>query len=77
MGSGTCGFQELWCEGSVAAGPWALGHRLSCGAQAKLPCGMWDLPGTGIKPVSSALVGGFFTNEPPGKPWIFSLNKNF
>ena len=27
-----------------------------------------DLPGPGIKPVSPALAGGFFTNEPPGKP---------
>jgi len=31
-----------------------------------------DLPDPGIKPaspVSSALAGGFFTTEPPGKPW--------
>ena len=29
-----------------------------------------DLPHPGIEPVSTslALVGGFFTNEPPGKP---------
>ena len=26
------------------------------------------LPDTGIKPVSLALAGGFFTPEPPGKP---------
>jgi len=26
-----------------------------------------DLPNAGIKPVSSALAGGFFTTEPPGK----------
>ena len=26
-----------------------------------------DLPNPGIKPVSSALAGGFFTTEPPGK----------
>ena len=30
--------------------------------------GMWHLPGPGIKPVSPALAGGFFTTEPPGKP---------
>ena len=30
--------------------------------------GMWDLPGSGIEPVSPALVGGFFITEPPGKP---------
>ena len=32
-----------------------------------------DLPDPGIKPASSvspALAGGFFTNEPPGKPYI-------
>ena len=27
-----------------------------------------DLPDPGIKPVSPALAGGFFTIEPPGKP---------
>ena len=27
-----------------------------------------DLPSPGIKPVSPALAGGFFTAEPPGKP---------
>ena len=33
---------------------------------------MWDLPGPGIKPVSTALAARFFTTEPPGKPswWI-------
>ena len=28
---------------------------------------MWDLPGSGIKPVSPALAGGFLTIGPPGK----------
>ena len=27
-----------------------------------------DLPDTGIKPMSPALAGGFFTTAPPGKP---------
>ena len=27
-----------------------------------------DLPGPGIEPVSPALLGRFFTTEPPGKP---------
>ena len=31
--------------------------------------GMWDLPGSGTESVSPALVGGFFTAEPPGKPY--------
>ena len=29
---------------------------------------MWDLPGPGLEPVSSALAGGFLTTVPPGKP---------
>ena len=29
-----------------------------------------DLPDPGIEPGSSALAGGFFTTEPPGKPGI-------
>ena len=31
----------------------------------------WNLPGLGIKPMSPALAGGFFTDEPPGKPLVF------
>ena len=34
----------------------------SCGARAYLLCGMWDLPGPGLEPVSPALAGGFLTN---------------
>ena len=29
---------------------------------------MWDLPRSGIEPVSPALAGQFFTTEPPEKP---------
>ena len=29
---------------------------------------MWDLPGSGIEPMSPVLAGGLFTTEPPGKP---------
>ena len=39
---------------------------------------MWDLPGSGIEPVSPALAGGFFATEPPGKPsQSFSLSLFF
>ena len=34
---------------------------------AWLPRGMWDLPRSGINPVSPALAGGFLTTRPPGK----------
>ena len=30
-----------------------------------LSCSTWDLPGSGIEPVSVALAGRFFTTEPP------------
>ena len=36
--------------------------------------GMWDLPGSGVEPMSPALAGGFFTTEPPGKAGVFFFN---
>ena len=49
----------------------AIEHRLSsCGAQAYLLSSMWDLPGSGTELVSPALAGGFFTTEPPEKPYF-------
>ena len=36
-------------------------HRLSCTVD------MRGLLGSGIKPMSPSLAGGFFTSEPPGK----------
>ena len=48
---------------------WAPEHRLSrCGARAWMLRGMWDLPGSGVEPVSPTLAGRFFTTGPPGKP---------
>ena len=38
-----------------------------CSAQAQLLCGLWDLPGPGIEPVSSALPGRFLTTRPTGR----------
>ena len=47
----------------------AAGQGLNgCSARAWLPRGMWDLPRSGIEPVSPALAGGFFTTEPSRKP---------
>ena len=51
-----------------------------CGTRASLLCGMWDLPGPGLEPMSPALAGGFLTIAPPGKPlslflkYLFSKN---
>ena len=63
------GAQALKHMSFSSGSAWALEHRLnSCAAQAYLLQGMWDIPGSGIEPMSSALAGGFFTTEPPGKP---------
>ena len=70
MGSRACGLQ--WLDSP------ALQHRLgSSGTLAQLPHGMWDLPRPGIKPMSPALAGGFFTTEPPGKPSLKSFDELF
>ena len=43
-------------------------HRLSsCGSQAQLLRGTWDLPRPGLEPMSPALAGRFSTTAPPGK----------
>ena len=39
----------------------------SCSTLALLQHGMWDLPGPGIEPTSSALAGRLFTTGLPGK----------
>ena len=45
-------------RGLSSCGSWALECRLSsCGAQALLLHGTWDLPGPGIEPASRALSG--------------------
>ena len=70
---------SLWSMGSRYAGfsscgSQALECRLSsCGTWAYLLHGMWDLPGPGLEAVSPALVGGFLSTVPPGKPLDFIL----
>ena len=60
-------------------GAQALGlEAFSIGSSwASLPCGMWDLPRPGVKPVSHALAGRFFlTTGSPGKSCHVILNKS-
>ncbi|XP_049562617.1 uncharacterized protein C15orf61 homolog isoform X1 [Orcinus orca] len=40
------------------------------GSRAQPLRGMWDLPGPGHEPVSSASAGGLSTTAPPGKPYL-------
>ena len=49
------------------------GRLSNCGSRAQLLCGMWDLPRSGLKPVSLALAGRFSTTAPPGKPHLLLL----
>ena len=46
----------------------------SCNTWARLPRGMSDLPGPGIKLTSPASAGRFLTSGPPGKSFHSSLN---
>lgn len=46
-----------------------------CGMWAQLLPGLWNLPGSGIGPTSSALAGGFLSTVPPGKPEKWCLLK--
>ena len=56
-------------QGLLLCGAWALGkwasvvvaHRLSCSSALR------DLSGPGVKPMSPAFAGEFFTTEPPAK----------
>ena len=53
-------------------------HRLSsCGSRAQLLRGMWDLPRSGLEPVSPAFAGRFSTTAPRGKPHLSSLSLLF
>ena len=77
-----CGARALDTQASVvvarglsSCGSRALEHRLSsCGTPAQLLRGIWDSPGSGLKPVSPALAGGFLTTAPPGKPDLCLLD---
>ena len=65
------------------ATPWTVAHQapLSMGFPSQeywsgLPFhSPGDLPDPGIEPTSPALAGGYFTSEPPGKP--YGVNKKW
>ena len=52
---------KLQACGLSSHGSWVLKHRI------QLLCSMWNPPRAGIKPVSPALQGRFFSNAPPRK----------
>ena len=63
----SCSVWASLCCGFSCCRAQALEHRL----QQLWLCGIWDLPRPGIELISSALAGGFFITELPGKPWKF------
>ena len=66
---------EVATRGFSSWGSWALQHRLNSVAHGFwLFQGIWDLPRSGIDPMSPALTGRFFT-EPPRKPWTWNFKK--
>ena len=69
--------RALGRSGFSSCGSWAPGRAFSsCGTQALLLHGVWDIPGPGMEPGSPALAGKFLTTEPPHReapefePWL-------
>ena len=64
------------------ATPWTVAHQtpLSMGFPRQEYWSGLPLPPPGnllnldFEPMSSALAGGFFTTEPPGKPWTLNIS---
>ena len=73
-----CLLTQLLSHVWLFATPWTVAHQasLSIGFFLQWGCHFFlqgNLPDSGIKPVSHALAGGFFTTEPPGKPQLFII----
>ena len=68
------GFSSRWLLLLGSAGSRHMGFN-SCGPQAQLVHGIWDLPRPGIEPIP--LADGFLSTIPPGKSYIsFLMLKN-
>ena len=68
-----CGVQASHCDGFSCCKAGAVGApasavvapRIYSTGSTVVTHGPWDLPGPGLKLMSPALAGGFFTTEPP------------
>ena len=60
----------IWCSGSPLRRLLLLGPPGSAVVAHGLRC-MWDLPGSGLEPISPAQAGGFFTTERQGSHTSF------
>ena len=67
------------CLDFSSCSAWALEYRLrSCGARVWLLHSLWDLPRSGIEPMSPALVVScHIASEPPEKTRAQFLNSSF
>ena len=63
-----CLFANLWTVAHQAPLSMGFPKQEYWSGLLFLPPG--DLSNPGIKPMSPALAGGYFTTEPPGKPYI-------
>ena len=71
--SSSCGKQTSHCFSCCRVRALQRMGFSSYDSWTQLPHGMWNLPQPGIKPVSPALGGGFFTTGPPGiSHWVLS-----
>ena len=78
LGIGAASFAAEHSRCGVWASAVAARGLNRCGAWAQLLQRMWDLPRSGIEPVSPALAGKLFTTEPPWKPSdTFIMTENF
>ena len=69
----SCSAQASHWGGCFCCGACALGHRLnSCGTQTRLLHSMWDLPRSGIEPVSPTVENSLYYWA---TQWIFYENK--
>ena len=73
-----CGAESLGCLGFSSHGRraqrlWLIGSRHWLNSGGAHSVSMEDFPRSGIKLVSPASAGKFFTHEPPGKPYFSSL----
>ena len=76
----SCDVPASPCGGVSCRRAWAPGLS---GVERRLGfSGTWTLPRRGVKPMSSALAGGFLATGPPGKSlyafkWLVLAYKNF
>ena len=60
----SCGAKAFHCSDFSCCGSRLTAWR-SCGTRAQIPCGMWNLPRPGIKPLFPAMIDRLLSTGPP------------